>query len=225
MMSRAKHVSALIGGLFAMVTSMSPVRAATFVYVSSADSKDILVLNMNPQSGDLTVVENVPVTGAVAAVSEVGSMPLAISPDRRFLYAALRFTPFSAVSFGIDSGTGKLTRLASVPLPDSMAYVATDKTGRFLLSASYGGHKVAINPIGAQGAVLPETTQVVATEKNAHAVLTDPSNKFVFATNLGGDIVMQQKFDAVRGTISPNAPAAIRTKPGAGPRHFVFHPS
>jgi 6-phosphogluconolactonase len=36
---------------------------------------------------------------------------------------------------------------------------------------------------------------------------------------------MQQRFDAATGKIAPNSPAEIGTAPGAGPRHFVFHPN
>jgi 6-phosphogluconolactonase len=55
--------------------------------------------------------------------------------------------------------------------------------------------------------------------------MTDPSNRFLFASCLGGDIVMQQRFDAQTGKIAPNSPAEIGTAKGAGPRHFRFHPN
>src|SRR5687767_9519636 len=48
--------------------------AATFVYVSNADSKDISVLQLDPAAGDLLLVQTVPAGGQV--------MPLAVSPDR-----------------------------------------------------------------------------------------------------------------------------------------------
>jgi 6-phosphogluconolactonase len=100
----------------------------------------------------------------------------------------------------------------------------TDRTGRFLLSASYGGNKVTVNPIDPQGIVQP-VTQVVATEPNAHAILPDPANRFVLATSLGGDVVHQLRFDASTGTLSPSSPPVQHVKQKAGPRHFVFHPN
>ena len=33
------------------------------------------------------------------------------------------------------------------------------------------------------------------------------------------------RFDATKGTITPNDPAAAMVAPGAGPRHLAFHPS
>ncbi len=205
-----------------MLTTLASAEAATYVYVSNADSKDITVLALNPQNGDLTVVETATVSTTGPATA--GSMPLAISPNKKFLYAATRFEPFTVVTFGIDPASGKLKPIGTAPLPDSMAYIATDKTGKHLFGASYGGHKLSVSPIGPQGTVMPSAA-IVPTGKNAHAVLTDPSNKYLFATNLGSDAVLQRKFDAATGTISDNAPAAVITKPGAGPRHFVFHPN
>jgi 6-phosphogluconolactonase len=196
---------------------MSVETAATAVYVANADSREISILRMDRRTGALTAVDTVPVAGAV--------MPLAVSPDRRFLYAALRSEPFSYASFAVDRASGRLTPLATVPAPDSMAYIATDRTGRHLLGASYGGNKIAISPIGADGSVETKPSQVVATKPNAHSVLADPSNKFVFAASLGGNVLLQYKFDAAGGTVAPNMPAEVEADAGAGARHFIFHPN
>jgi 6-phosphogluconolactonase len=37
--------------------------------------------------------------------------------------------------------------------------------------------------------------------------------------------VLVYRFDANKGTLEPNDPPAAEVKPGAGPRHFAFHPS
>src|SRR5215468_2717634 len=77
-------------GLWAMLPAVamvaetmlvSPVHAATFVYVGNAESNDIYVLQLDRQSGDLTLVEHVPIPG----ITKPGiSTPMAVSPDRRF---------------------------------------------------------------------------------------------------------------------------------------------
>lgn len=203
--------------LLAAIMGVMPAAAKTIVYVSNADSREISVLELDAALRHLKPVETVAVSGT--------AMPMAISPDRRHLYVSLRSQPFSVSSFAIDQQSGKLDLLSTVPLPDNMAYVATDRTGRFLLSASYTGHKIAINPIGPQGFVQGEPVQVVETRKHAHAVLTDRSNRHLFASNLGGDILLQYRFDAATGRLTSNEPAFIETKAGAGPRHFVFHPN
>ncbi len=187
----------------------------TCVYVSNADSGDISVLRMDAASGALTPLRSATVSGAAG--------PMAISPDRRFLYVARRTAPTAVLGFAIDARSGELAPLGEAELPASMAYIATDRTGRHLFSASYGGHLLCVGGIASNGVPQP-VQQVVPTEPNAHAVLVDPSNRFVLATSLGGDIVMQQRFDTTNGRLSANTPPAVHVRKGAGPRHLVFHP-
>ena len=185
------------------------------VYVSNAESGDIVAFGVDPFSGDLSPLQRLVLGGAV--------MPLACSPDRRFLYAARRTDPLEVLSFAIDATSGKLSLVGTAPLPANMAYIATDRSGRFLFSASYAEHRLAVSPIDANGTVLA-AQQVILTGPNAHAVRADLSNRFVFATNLGGGVVMQQRFDASTGRLIANVPATLSMRAGAGPRHFVFHP-
>jgi 6-phosphogluconolactonase len=188
--------------------------AKTMVYVSNADSRDIYVMELNQTDGSAAMVEKVATGGTV--------MPLAVSPDRRFLYASLRSLPYSVSSFSIDSQSGRLNLLSTVPLADNMANLATDKSGRFLLAASYTGNKISINQITAKGDVETQPVAVIPTREKAHAIATDPSNAHLFASNLGGDIILQYRFDAASGQVTPNVPPYVETRHGAGPRHFVF---
>jgi 6-phosphogluconolactonase len=152
-----------------------------------------------------------------------GSLPLAISPEKHRLYAGLRNEPYTAVTFDIDAKTRKLKLVGPGPLADSMAYIAVDRTGRFLLSASYGGNKVSVNAIGPNG-VIAAPQQTVDTQPNAHAIIVDPTNRYVLHTSLGGDVVYQQKFDTKAGKLTPNEPPTVSVKAKGGPRHLVFSP-
>ncbi len=190
--------------------------ARHIVYVSNADSREISVLELNAADGRVTPVETMPVGGRV--------MPLAISPGRRFLFAGLRSEPFTVRVFAIDPANGTLSHHATAPLPDNMAYLSTDRTGRYLFGASYSGSRISVNAIGPDGQVGPTPLAVIPTGRNAHAVATDPTNRFLFVTCLGDDLILQFHFDEATGALTPNDPPAVRTKPGAGPRHFVFHP-
>jgi len=104
-----------------------------------------------------------------------------------------------------------------------MANIMTDRTGRWLFAASYGGNKVSVSPIGADG-IAGAAVSVLPTGKNAHAAIIDAANKNLLVTNLGSDQVLQFGFDAATGKLTPNTPAAFATRTGAGPRHLVFHP-
>ncbi|UTD27767.1 6-phosphogluconolactonase [Bradyrhizobium sp. WD16] len=203
----------------AAIAMSAAARAETFAYVGNADSNDITVLRLS-DNGEMTMVETVPFSGVAKAG---GSTPLAVSPDRRRLYAGVRSEPFQVLTFAIDGKTGRLTFRGSAPLADSMANIAADRSGKFLFSASYGGNKVALNPIGDDG-VVEAPKQVIPTGLNAHAFLPSPDNRFAFATSLGSDQVLGFGFDATRGVLTPMAAPVAKLGEKNGPRHFVFHP-
>lgn len=191
---------------------------STIVYVSCADDKHIAVLGFDPDTGALHPMGIVKVPGTEAASPQ--SLPMAISPDRRFLYAALRSEPFPLVTFAIEA-SGMLRQIGLTHLADSMCYLATDATGRALFSASYGGAKLALNPIGADGIALPPA-QVLATPPKAHSVLVDPGNGHVYSACLGGDAVICQRFDAASLRLAEPIHIAAHTPPGSGPRHMAL---
>lgn len=195
----------------------------TIVYVANAESKDIFTFEMDPQSGALALIEIVPVTGT--ALPSPTSLPMAMSPDRQHLYAALRSPPFTASSFRIDPASGRLSLIGTAPLLCPMAYIVTDRTGRFLLTASYTDAKLAVYPIGEDGCIGGNAVQVLDTAPNAHSILVDPANRFAYSAILGGDHVMQFLFDPERGTLTPNNPPIIEARRYAGPRHLALHPN
>lgn len=193
--------------------------AATFVYVGNSDSQDVTVLRLK-DNGDLTPIATVAVPGPA---KPGGSLPMAVSPDKKHLHVVLRNEPYTAVTFAIDGRSGNLALIGSGPLADSMCYVTTDRTGGYLLCASYGGSRVTVNPIGPDG-VVGSVQQTVATLPSAHAIIADPSNRFVLHTSLGGDVIYQQKFDARTGTLSPNEPPTVSVAAKGEPRHLAFAP-
>ncbi|HEX5370855.1 MAG TPA: beta-propeller fold lactonase family protein [Dehalococcoidia bacterium] len=190
----------------------------TFAYVSNADTRDILVLRLDLTNGSLDQVQRLELTSP-------GSLgPLAVSPDRRFLYAAQREAPYPVSCFTVDQLNGELTYMSRAPLPHSSPYIITDRSGRWLLAASYQGSVVSVSPISAQGFPQPPH-QVIRSEPNAHSIQIDSANRHVLVPCLGGDVVMQWTFDAVTGRLAANSPAAVKVAADAGPRHFVFHPN
>ena len=210
---------ALIGGRKAMAQGTPE----TIVYVSNAGSKEVFVLAMNRATGALELIEKTPVPGTDKP--SPASLPMATSPDKHFLYAQLRSAPYPVSTFAIDQTTGRLKHMAATPLVDQMAYINTDRTGKFLLAASYVGAKLAIYPINAQSIVEAKATQILDTKPKAHCVVIDAGNKHVYVPVLGGDIVLELNFDSATGTVTPNGPGQIATKAGAGPRHLTFHPN
>ena len=174
-----KPFSKLTKGIIAMSALVSTsALAGTFVYVSHAEDGDIGAWSMRAD-------------GALAPLARVQAakvvMPMAVSPNRRLLYAASRSKPYTVHVYSIDSGSGALKPLSTAPLAESFPYISLDRNGRFLFGASYGGHLVSVNAVGGDGRVLPEPLQVIPVGRNAHSILVDASNRYVYVPNLGTD--------------------------------------
>jgi 6-phosphogluconolactonase len=196
----------------AMMLGSGGAAAATFVYVSNAEDGDIGVYQLL-DSGALQ-------PGPRVAAAKV-VMPMAVSPDRRFLYAASRSKPFSVHVYSIEPGTGALKPLSTSPLAESFPYISLDRTGRWLFGASYGANLVSVNAVGADGRVATEPLQVIPTGRNAHAIRVDNTNRFVYVPHLGTDQMFQFVFDEKTGRLASNTPAVAQMKPMTGPRHLV----
>lgn len=147
-------------------------------------------------------------------------MPLAVSPDKRLLVAAVRAQPFAAPSYRVDAASGGLTPLGTGELAASFPYIVFDRSGRWLLAASYHQNLVAVHAVRDDGRI-GAATQVIPTARNAHAICTDRSNRYVFAPHLGTDQVFQFRLDASTGHLSSNTPPLVQLERGCGPRHLV----
>ena len=134
MKSLAKLTKGVIIVAMTTLIGSAPVLAGTFVYVSNADDDDIGVYSVQTD-GSLK-------PGQHAKAAKV-VMPMAVSPDRRFLYAAARSKPYSVFVYAIDPKTGSLKTLSVSALAESFPYISLDKTGRYLFGASYGSHLIS----------------------------------------------------------------------------------
>jgi 6-phosphogluconolactonase len=212
-------VTALAGRVtvvvMAALVGSAPALATTFVYVSNAEDGDIGVYRLL-DTGELQAGARVKAANLV--------MPMAVSPNRRILYAASRSKPYAVHVYSINSASGELAPLSTSPLAESFPYISLDKTGRFLFGASYGGHLISVNAIGDDGRVAAEPLQVIAVGRNAHSIRVDNDNKFVFVPTLGSDEIFQFIFDAKSGKLTSNTPAVYLMKPMTGPRHFITSP-
>ncbi|MGH7390767.1 MAG: lactonase family protein [Candidatus Rokuibacteriota bacterium] len=200
--------------LFGLLTLAGAAPAATVVYVSNAEDGTIGTYTLEPDG----TLRSGPRVEAAKVV-----MPMSVSPDRRFLYAGVRSKPYTVITYAIDRATGALKRLSTAPLAESFPYIHVDKTGRFLLGASYGSHLVSVNAIGKDGKV-SEPIQVIPTARNAHAIITDRTNRYVFVPHLGTDQIFQFRLDPKSGKLTANTPPVVQLKAQTGPRHIIMSP-
>ena len=207
-------MKALMVAVSLCLVSNAPVLASTFVYVANAEDGDVGMYTLQAD-GSLQPGQRFKAAKLV--------MPMAVSPDKRFLVAAVRSMPFQAYSYSIDKATGSLNVVGTGTLAESYPYIAFDRSGRFLLGASYGANQVGVNPVGADGRV-GEPLQVIPTARNAHSIRTDNTNRFVFVPHLGTDQVFQFLFDEKSGRLVANTPPVLQLKQGTGPRHLIVSP-
>jgi 6-phosphogluconolactonase len=190
-----------------------------YMYVSLQDDDKIRVFTMNSTTGQLTPKGEVPVSG--------GPSPLTISPDRKVLYVGHRTVP-AISSFRIDPDNGRLTQSGTVSPEAAPTYLSTDRKGRFLLSAYYQGARAAVHPLGEDGSVGDPPIEWLETATGAHAMQTDPSNRFAFVPHIAGNgpnAIFQFRFDEHTGHLTPNSPLRVEPEVPLGPRHYCFHPT
>lgn len=170
--------------------------------------------------------------------------PTWISPDPsfRFLYGVNAIGNYQggttgAVSgFALDRGSGKLSFINQASSGGAgPCHLTIDSRTRALLVANYGGGSVASLSIDSQGKLSGPVSRFQHAGgsvnpsrqegPHAHSINLDAAEKFAFAADLGLDRILIYEFDANSATLRPHQPAFASTAPGAGPRHFAFHPS
>lgn len=207
--------------------------------------KGIHLFRMDPMTGVLTELKAFPSNNPSA---------LALDPTRRFLYAANEIGNFmgtrngSVSAFAIDRATGDLTPLNVVSSQGGgPAHLSVHPSGRWVLVSNYGGGNIAVLPVQQDGS-LGEATDIQAhtgplgpmraaygwpgsfaisghDAPHAHMIEADPAGRYVFSTDLGTDRIFIWQFDMVNGKLTPNVQPFHQALPGAGPRHFAFHPN
>jgi 6-phosphogluconolactonase len=169
---------------------------------------------------------------------------LALHPSKPLLYAVSEVADAdgkptgSVVALAIDPTTGMLTKLNHQSSGGSgPCAVSVDPSGQAVLAANYGGGSSVCLGIEPDGSLRPAVTgnpagfiQHEGKSVNAarqegphgHSIDPSPDGRFAVVCDLGIDKVLVHALDVKKGTIRPHGATAVA--PGAGPRHFAFHP-
>lgn len=222
---------------FGFLNTKAAVKGSQIVFVgtyTSAKSKGIYSFKLDLASGKLAPL------GLAAEITNPSF--LAIHPNKRFLYCVGEVGNFdgkpggAVAAFAIEAATGKLSALNQQSSGGGgPCHLVVDKTGKHVLVANYGGGSVAVLPIGADGRLGAATSFIQhkgssvnprrQEAPHAHSINVDVENRFAAVADLGLDKVLVYRFDSSKGTLTPNEPAGAAASPGAGPRHFAFHPN
>ncbi|MET8681873.1 lactonase family protein [Streptomyces sp. NPDC004647] len=199
-----------------------PIRAYIGSF-TSAGGDGITTAAVDPGSGALTALHT---TDVVADPSF-----LALAPGASMLYAVSE-TENGAVAALSLAGDPDRPVVASeaVPVGDGPTHLTL--TDGHLVTANYGSGSVTSIPVGTDG-TLARTGHVLRHEgggpdperqqgPHAHAVLPDPSGRWLLSVDLGTDSVRVCPLDPVYGASSVHR--ELRLRPGSGPRHLAFHP-
>jgi 6-phosphogluconolactonase len=187
------------------------------LYLSIAGENRIAIYTFDVSNGSIEFQEDVNVSGSPG--------PLTLSPCGNYLYAGLRSSR-EISTFRIDEKSKQLTLLRTISLDADTCYVATDKTGKYLLSAYYGAGKITVHAIGDDKTVQDELIQTVETAPHAHYVETDASNRFAFVPHtVPRNAIYQFHFDQDTGMLTQNFFGNFNPDDPVGPRHYCEHPN
>ena len=208
-----------------------------FVYVGTythGDSEGIYVYRLDGATGALKYSSKI--------IGVENPSFLEIHPRGRYLYAVNEIGEFegkasgAVTAFYIHQGTGEISFLNQRATGGGApCHLSVDATGQFLLVANYGGGSVASFPIGSDGR-LGEASDFVQHQgssvnpqrqegPHAHSIMIDAGNRYAFSPDLGLDKILIYQLDVANGQLTPNTQPWVRVHPGAGPRHFDFHPN
>jgi 6-phosphogluconolactonase len=214
-----------------------PAPDSMLVYVGTytdGKSEGIYAYRLDPQSGKCTPL------GLAAKVKNPSF--LAVHPGKKFLYAVSEISdldgkPTGGVSaFAINAASGKLKKLNQQSSHGAgPCHVIVDRSGQTVMVANYGSGSIASFPIAADGSIGPAASAIQHKGKSvnpqrqegphAHSINVDPGNRFAVVADLGLDKVFVYRLDPSTSKLVPNDPPYVKVAPGAGPRHFAFHPS
>jgi len=231
-----------LGGSAALVVSAHPLVSfaqrttshTLFVGTQTGKgSKGIYGYSFDSSTGELT-------QRGLAAESDNPTF-LALSPDKKFLFAANELDEYegkksgAVSSFRVDRRAARLTKINEVSAGGpGTCNVSVDHTGHCAFAANYGGGSAASFTVDKAGRLSNAVSFFQYTGHGpkpqqagprGHRVTVSPDNKFLFVNDLGLDEIHVYHLDATTAKLTPQNPPAWKALPGSGPRALVFHPN
>lgn len=120
---------------------------------------------------------------------------------------------------------GTLDKVRDVEFHGGYCWLAFDRTGRWLLGASYESGAVDVHGLDEQGMPSTLADSHDVGRKMAHALGVSLDNRYAYAGFVKeSNGLFQFAFDPAVGKLTPLVPASVDIPADLGPRHLVFHP-
>jgi 6-phosphogluconolactonase len=201
-------------------------------YTDKGTSQGIYAFHWDADAGTMTPL------GLAAAT--VNPSFLALSPDRRHLYAVNEVDDYhgeksgSITSFVVDGPKLQPINVVS-STGGGPCNIAVDYTGKAVFVANYGGGSAASFRVLPGGGLSKAVSSFQYTGHGAdperqaaphtHCTTVSRDNRYVLVNDLGLDHVSVYHLDPLTARLTPNTPPSYEALPGSGPRSFTFHPT
>ena len=210
-----------------------------YLYVGSY-TESTSFTTVEPRKNGITLFEFSRKTNSTKFINDfsVGINPsfLTIHPSKKSLYSINEIDNGTITSFKIDPTSKKLTSMNTKSTNGSSpCHISIDQTGKYCFVANYNSGSVCVFTLDSDGSLGNMTDfaqhqgQGINLERqkgpHAHSFTISPENKYAIAADLGIDKLLVYKIEHLTGKISFLSKSSVSLQPGAGPRHFDFHPN
>lgn len=219
--------------LFTVMNINAPAQSIHYFYVSSPDpdhAAGIALFGLDAESGAMELIKEFEgiATSSYLALSSNGENLYTITHRRGEAHGEVS-------SFLILDGGKSLEFLNTrTTMGAGPCYVSLDNSGKYLMIANYSQGNVGTYALEMDGIIggnisnsFHSGSSVNKSRQEAphpHMILPAPEGNIVVVPDLGIDRIMIYELTE-KGKLKPGLQPYATVKPGAGPRHFAFHPS
>lgn len=199
-------------------------------YNWNEDQEAIYIYQLDNESGKLTKITSVK--------GIVNPSYITISNDGKYLYASSESKikdGGTVSSFQFDVESKGLTYLNSQKSGgENPVYLSVHKNGKWLVNGNYTDASVSVYPLLENGKIdslaqiLKFSEGSINSDRQAqahiHSAVFSPDFNSIFFTDLGADKIRIYPFENTDlKPLNVEKSTFLKTKPGSGPRHFIFN--
>jgi 6-phosphogluconolactonase len=177
-------------------------------------------------------------SGSIGELTLAAELPnpsfLTEHPSLNVMYAVTEGDSGSVVALAMEKD-GRLRKLNELPSEGGApCHVSVNRNGRVLAIANYTGGNCLSYLLNKDGSLQKRVSNIAhkgiganaarQDKAHAHSVNFSKDGRYLVVADLGIDQLLVYKVDGKTGELTPAATPYAEAKPGAGPRHFSFHP-